>query len=173
MKIAETLFTEEEIAARVAELGAQISKDFEGEKLLMICTLRGGVVFFADLIRKITVPCQLDFITASSYGNETISSGKLNIKKDLETDISGLNVILVEDIVDTGITISALVKNLKARNPKCLKVCSIFNKPSRRICEVQVDYCGFSIPDKFVIGYGLDCAQEYRELPYLAALSED
>lgn len=173
MKLDKTLFTEKEIAAKVAELGKQITDDYASKKLLMICTLRGSVVFFADLIRQIKVPCQLDFITASSYSNETISTGKLNIKKDLETDIEGLDVILVEDIVDTGITISALVSNLKSRNPNSLKVCSIFNKPSRRICEVQVDYCGFNIPDEFVVGYGLDFAQDYRELPYLATLAED
>lgn len=173
MKIDKTLFTEQQIADRVKELGSQITKDYEGKKLLMICTLRGSVIFFADLVREIKVPCQFDFVTASSYGNDTISSGKLNIKKDIETNIEGLDVILVEDIVDTGITISALVKNLKARNPKSLRVCSIFNKPSRRICEVQVDYCGFDIPDEFVVGYGLDFAQDYRELPYLATLSED
>lgn len=173
MKLDKILLTEEQIAAKVSELGKKITSDYAGKKLLMICTLRGSVVFFADLIRQIKVPCRLDFITASSYGNETISTGKLNIKKDIETDIEGLDVILVEDIVDTGITISALYENLKKRNPASLKVCSVFNKPSRRICDVNVDYCGFEIPDEFVVGYGLDFAQDFRELPYLATLTQD
>ncbi len=173
MKLDKILLTEDQIAAKVSELGEKITHDYAGKKLLMICTLRGSVLFFADLIRHIKVPCQLDFISASSYGNETISTGKLNIKKDIETNIENLDVILVEDIVDTGITISALYENLKKRNPASLKVCAVFNKPSRRVCDVNVDYFGFEIPDEFVVGYGLDFAQDYRELPYLATLTQD
>lgn len=173
MKLDKILLTEDQIAAKVSELGEKITHDYAGKKLLMICTLRGSVLFFADLIRHIKVPCQLDFISASSYGNETISTGKLNIKKDIETNIENLDVILVEDIVDTGITISALYENLKKRNPASLKVCAVFNKPSRRVCDVRVDYFGFEIPDEFVVGYGLDFAQDYRELPYLATLTQD
>lgn len=173
MHIDKTLFTAEELAAKTAELGKLISEDYKDEEILMVCTLRGAIVFFADLIRQISSPCQIDFITASSYGDATISSGKLNIKKDLETNIEGKHIIIVEDIVDSGITLSALKKMLLARNPKSLKICAMLSKPSRRVCPVDIDYCGFEIPDEFVIGYGLDYAQNYRQLPYIGTLAED
>lgn len=173
MHINKIMYTADELAEKVKEIGAEISNDYKDEPILMVCTLRGSVVFFADLIRAITSPCQIDFITASSYGDSTITSGKLNIKKDLETDILGKNVIIVEDIVDSGITLSALKKHLLKKNPKSLKICSMLNKTERRICEVDIDYCGFEIPDEFAVGYGLDFAQDYRNLPYIGILSED
>lgn len=173
MHINKIMYTADELAEKVKEIGAEISNDYKDEPILMVCTLRGSVVFFADLIRAVTSPCQIDFITASSYVDSTITSGKLNIKKDLETDISGKNVIIVEDIVDSGITLSALKKHLLKKNPKSLKICSMLNKTERRICEVDIDYCGFEIPDEFVVGYGLDFAQDYRNLPYIGILSED
>lgn len=173
MKIDRVLLSEDEIKKKCAELGELISKDFSDEEVVFVCMLRGAVIFFSDLIRNISVDCQTDFIVASSYGNDTVTSGCLDIKKDLETDITGKNVVIVEDIVDSGITLSAIKKLLISRNPKTLKICSLLNKPSRRVCTADIDYCGFDIPDEFVVGYGLDYAQHYRQLPYIAVLTED
>lgn len=164
------LLSEEEVDARIAELGAQISKEYEGEEIFMICTLKGACFFACELAKRITVPVALDFMSVSSYGNGSVSSGKIIMKKDLEESIVGKNVIVVEDIVDTGRTLSYLMDNLKQRGPKSLKLCAMLDKPDRRVVDIKVDYTGFEIPDLFVIGYGLDYAQRYRNLPYIGVL---
>ena len=164
------MFSEEEVDARIAELGAQISKDFAGEEILAVGILRGGAFFCTELTKRITVPVVMDFIEASSYGQGTVSSGKVKITKDLIEDIEGKNVIVIEDIIDTGRTLSLLLEMLRSRKPKCLKLCTLLNKPERRVVEVNVDYNGFHIPDQFVVGYGMDYAQHYRNLPYIGIL---
>lgn len=161
------MISEKEVDERIAEIAAQISEDFKGEEVVVIGILRGGVYFCSELTKRITVPVILDFIEASSYGDGTTSSGKVNITKDLIEDISGKNVIVVEDIIDTGTTLNLLLENLRKRSPKSLKLCTLLDKPARRIVEVPVDYNGFQIPDEFVIGYGMDYAQKYRNLPYI------
>lgn len=164
------MISEEEVHARIDELAAQISEDFKGEEVLVIGILRGAVYFCTALTQRITVPVILDFMEASSYGDGTESSGKVNITKDLIEDIAGKNVIVVEDIVDTGRTLGLLLENLRARGPKSLKLCTLLDKPERRVTEVAVDYNGFVIPNKFVIGYGMDYAQRYRNLPYIGVV---
>ena len=164
------LLSEEEVDARIAELGAQISKEYEGEEIFMICTLKGACFFACELAKRITVPVALDFMSVSSYGNGSVSSGKIIMKKDLEESIVGKNVIVVEDIVDTGRTLSYLMDNLKQRGPKSLKLCAMLDKPDRRVVDIKADYTGFEIPDLFVIGYGLDYAQRYRNLPYIGVI---
>ena len=164
------LLSEEEVDARIAELGAQISKEYEGEEIFMICTLKGACFFACELAKRITVPVALDFMSVSSYGNGSVSSGKIIMKKDLEESIVGKNVIVVEDIVDTGRTLSYLMDNLKQRGPKSLKLCAMLDKPDRRVVDIKADYTGFEIPDLFVIGYGLDYAQRYRNLSYIGVL---
>ena len=164
------LLSEEEVDARIAELGAQISKEYEGEEIFMICTLKGACFFACELAKRITVPVALDFMSVSDYGNGSVSSGKIIMKKDLEESIVGKNVIVVEDIVDTGRTLSYLMDNLKQRGPKSLKLCAMLDKPDRRVVDIKADYTGFEIPDLFVIGYGLDYAQRYRNLPYIGVL---
>ena len=164
------LLSEEEVDARIAELGAQISKEYEGEEIFMICTLKGACFFACELAKRITVPVALDFMSVSSYGNGSVSSGKIIMKKDLEESIVGKNVIVVEDIVHTGRTLSYLMDNLKQRGPKSLKLCAMLDKPDRRVVDIKADYTGFEIPDLFVIGYGLDYAQRYRNLPYIGVL---
>lgn len=164
------LISEDKINARIAELAEQISKDFEGEMVKLICILKGSVIFTCELAKRLTVPVLFDFMQVSSYGSGTTSSGTLKVKKDLDEDIAGDNVIIIEDIVDSGNTLSRLVPMLKARNPKTLKVCTLLDKPDRRTAEVDVDYNGFIIPDEFVVGYGLDYDQKYRNLPYIGVL---
>ena len=164
------LLSEEEVDARIAELGAQISKEYEGEEIFMICTLKGACFFACELAKRITVPVALDFMSVSSYGNGSVSSGKIIMKKDLEESIVGKNVIVVEDIVDTGRTLSYLMDNLKQRGPKSLKLCAMLDKPDCRVVDIKADYTAFEIPDLFVIGYGLDYAQRYRNLPYIGVL---
>lgn len=164
------MFSEEEVSARIAELAAQISEDFKGEEILAVGILRGGVFFCSELTKRITVPVVLDFIEASSYGDGTQSSGKVKITKDLTEDITGKNVVVVEDIIDTGRTLSLLLENLKGRNPKSLKLCTLLDKPERRVVEVPVDYNGFQIPNEFVVGCGMDYAQRYRNLPYIGVV---
>ena len=160
------MFSEEQVDARIAQLAAQISSDFEGEEIIAVGILRGGVYFCTELTKRITVPVIIDFIEASSYGAGTVSSGQVNITKDLIEDIEGKNVLIIEDIIDTGRTLSRLLENLKNRNPKTLRLCTLLDKPERRIVKVPVDYNGFQIPDQFVVGYGMDYAQKYRNLPY-------
>jgi len=169
--IAEVLVSEEAIKNRVAELGRQISEDYSGEKLLLIGLLRGAIVFLSDLMRCITIPVQLDFMGISSYGAST-DSGAVRLVMDLEIDITGRHVLIVEDIVDTGKTLSYLVGNLRARQPASLRLCALLDKPERRQVPIDVDYVGFEIPDKFVVGYGLDFAEGYRNLPFVGVLKE-
>jgi hypoxanthine phosphoribosyltransferase len=169
--IAEILVSEEAIQAKVAELGQHISDDYRGETLLLIGLLRGAIVFLSDLMRAIDIPVRLDFIGISSYGAST-ESGAVRLVMDLETDIAGCHVLVVEDIVDTGKTLSYLVENLKARQPASLRVCALLDKPDRRQVPIHVDYVGFEIPDKFVVGYGLDFAEGYRNLPFVGVLKE-
>ena len=162
--------SEEEVNARIAGLAAQISEDFRGEEVVAVGILRGGVYFCTELTKRLTLPVILDFIEASSYGEGTESSGQVKITKDLIEDIEGRNVIVVEDIIDTGRTLSLLLENLRARRPKCLKLCTLLDKPERRVVEVPVDYNGFQIPNEFVVGYGMDYAQRYRNLPYIGVV---
>ncbi len=161
------LISEEEIQKRVKEIAAQISADYEGESIHLICILKGSLFFTADLARRVTVPVTFDFMSLESYGERMVSSGRVKLTKDTEGDIEGKNVIVIEDIVDTGRTLSFLMDLLKLRKPKSLKLCTFLNKPERRVVDVRVDYVGFDIPDKFVVGYGMDYAQKYRELPYI------
>ncbi len=164
------MISEEEVNARIAEIAAQINEDYKGEEIVAIGILRGGVYFCTELTKRITVPVILDFMEASSYGAATSSSGQVIITKDLIEDIAGRHVIVVEDIIDTGRTLSLLLDNLRARKPKSLKLCTLLDKPERRIVQVPVDYNGFVIPNKFVIGYGMDYAQKYRNLPYIGVV---
>lgn len=165
------LYGEEEIRARVQEIGDLISKDYND--VVVVGILKGAFVFFADLVRAIKVPVTVDFMMVSSYGDSSISSGKVDIKKDLETDITGKNVLLAEDIIDTGITMSCLTKILKARGANSVKLAAFLDKPERRKTKVNIDYLGFSVPDEFLVGYGLDYAEKYRNLPYIGVLKRD
>ena len=166
------LVSEEALKAKVAELGAQISRDYEGRNLVLVSILKGSVVFMADLMRAVTIPCNIDFMVVSSYGgSNTTTSGLVKIIKDLDGDLSGKDVLIVEDILDTGNTLHQLTKMLKERNPASLKVCVLLDKPARREQEIYADYVGYTIPDAFVVGYGLDYAEEYRNLPYIGVLS--
>ncbi len=168
--IGKILFTKEQIENRAAEIGQQIAKDYGNEPLYLICTLRGGVVWMADMMKNIANDTEIDFISASSYGSGTVSSGQVKIKKDLDGDIEGKNVIIIEDIVDTGTTLSNLTKLLWQRNPKSLKICTMLDKPSRRLVDIKADYIGFEIENLFIVGYGLDYDQKYRNLPYISYL---
>ena len=167
------MISEEEIDKKIRELGKVISDDYAGKELHVICILRGGVFFMAELVKRITVPVTIDFMTASSYGNNTVSSGKIKIGKDLEESIEGRDVLVVEDIVDTGRTLSYLMEMLKERKPASLALCTLLDKPERRTHEVKVDYTGFKVPDEFVVGYGLDYAQKYRNLPYIGVVKTE
>ena len=172
--IAKVLISEEQLQAKVAELGAQISRDYEGKDLLLVSILKGSVVFMADLMRAITEPCSIDFMVVSSYGGaNTTSTGLVKIVKDLDQDLSGKDVLIVEDILDTGVTLSNLVPMLKMRNPNSVKICTILSKPSRRMADIEPDYCGFEVPDEFVVGYGLDYDEKYRNLPYVGVLKPE
>mgnify|MGYP003934107717 CR=1 FL=1 len=169
--IAEVLVSEEQIQNKVVELGRQISRDYQGKRLLLIGLLRGAVVFLSDLMRALDIPVQLDFIGISSYADST-QSGAVRLVMDLETDIAGRDVLIVEDIVDTGKTLFYIVENLRARQPASLSICALLDKPERRQVPIQVEYVGFAIPDKFVVGYGLDFAEGYRNLPFVGVLKE-
>jgi hypoxanthine phosphoribosyltransferase len=171
--VGEILVDPEVLSARVAELGAEISADYEGRDLLLIGVLKGAVFFMADLMRKLTIPCEVDFMAISSYGASTDSSGVVRILKDLDINIEGRHVLVVEDIIDSGLTLSYLMRNLESREPATLEVCALLTKPDRREIDVPVRYVGFEIPNRFVIGYGLDFAERYRNLPYVAVLSDD
>lgn len=169
-KIARTLVSREEIAAFVERLGKQITADYAGEEVVVIGILKGASVFLADLIRKIDCPVILDFMQVSSYLNGTETSGNVRIRKDLDYDINGKHILIVEDIIDSGITMQSLKRELLARNPKSIKVCSAFDKPSRRKVEFTADYTGMEVPDEFIVGYGLDYAGKYRHLPDVCVL---
>lgn len=171
--VKEVLLTEEEIKTRVAELGRQISEDYAGEEIVLVGVLKGAVVFLADLARQIEGNVTLDFISCTSYGNSTESSGVVRILKDLDRPVEGKNVVVVEDIVDTGTTLHYLLGNLHSRKAKSVRLAALLNKPDRRKVDVAVDYTGFIIPDYFVIGYGLDYAEQYRQLPYIGVLKEE
>jgi hypoxanthine phosphoribosyltransferase len=162
--------SEEKVTQRIRELGAQISKDYAGEELYVICILKGAVYFATELTKRITVPVTLDFMAASSYGADTKSSGVVKITRDLDESLKDKNVIVVEDIIDTGRTLSYLLEMLKKREPKSIRLCTLLDKPERRVAPVEVDYVGFVVPDEFIVGYGLDYAQKYRNLPYIGLL---
>ena len=168
--LARVLFTPEQIKSRVKELGQQISRDFAGEEVVLVGILRGAVIFFADLAREISLPVRMDFMAISSYGSATKTSGVVRILKDLDKDITGRNVIIVEDIVDSGMSLAFLKENLISRGAKALRVCVLLDKPERRRCPIDVDYRGFEVPDEFVVGYGMDYAERYRELPLIGVL---
>lgn len=168
------LVSEEELQAKVQELGAQISRDYAGKNLLLVSILKGAVVFMADLMRAITIPCSIDFMVVSSYGGaNTTSTGLVKIVKDLDADLSGRDVLIVEDILDTGVTLSNLVPMLKMRNPSSVRICTILDKPTRRKADIRPDYEGFQVPDEFVVGYGLDFDEKYRNLRYVGALKPE
>lgn len=171
--VKEVLLTEEQIQNRVAELGAQITEDYAGEEVVLVCVLKGAVMFFSDLARHVKGNVSLDFISCSSYGTSTVSSGVVRILKDLDRPIEGKHVVVVEDIVDTGNTLSYVLQNFKARKAKSVRLAALLNKPDRRKVDVDVDYEGFVIPDYFVVGYGLDYAEEYRQLPFVGVLKEE
>jgi len=171
--IKEILFTEEEIQDKVALLGAAISDEYKGKELLLVNVLKGGVVFLADLIRHITIPTKIDFMAISSYGPSTESFGIVRLVKDLEESVSDKDVLVIEDIIDTGLTLSYLLRNLESRNPNSLKVCTLLDKSVRRIPDVPIHYKGFDVPDVFVVGYGLDYEQNYRNLPFIGVLKKE
>ncbi len=161
------LISEEEIQARVRELAALVSQDYAQRTITLICILKGGLMFLCDLAKQITSPVTYDFMSVSSYGDATESSGVVRITKDLEESIEGKHVLIVEDIIDTGLTLSYLLKNLHSRNPASLKICTLLNKPANRRVEIPVDYVGFEVPNEFLVGYGLDFRQLYRNIPYV------
>jgi len=167
------LIDEETLANRVKEMGRQITEDYKDKDLVIIAILKGAVIFFSDLAKEIKLPLAMDFMAVSSYGSSTKSSGVVRILKDLDEEIEGRDVLIVEDIVDTGLTLHYLVENLLSRKPKSLKICCCLDKPSRRRAPVEVEYVGFSIPDEFVIGYGLDYAEKYRNLPFIGILPKE
>ena len=171
--VGEILIDSDGLRARIAELGEEISAHYAGQDLLLIGVLKGAVFFMADLMRHLTVPCEVDFMAISSYGAQTDSSGVVRILKDLDINIEGRNVLVVEDIIDSGLTLSYLRRTLGARKPASLEICTLLTKPERREVEVPVRYVGFEIPNRFVIGYGLDFAERYRNLPYVGVLSDD
>ena len=168
-----TLISEEDLTARIREMAAKISEDYAGKDLHLICILKGGAYFMTELSKYITVPVTIDFMAVSSYGSKTVSSGIVKIIKDHDEPIENRDVLVVEDIVDTGFTLSYLMEILRDRKPASLKLCAMLNKPDRRVREVKIDYCGFDIPDKFVVGYGLDYDQHYRNLPYIGVIEEE
>jgi hypoxanthine phosphoribosyltransferase len=168
--IEEILVQADDLKRRVRELGEEISRDYEGRELLLVCVLKGAVFFLADLMRQISSPCEVDFMAVSSYGSATDSSGVVRILKDLDRSIEDLDVLIVEDIVDSGLTLQYLMRNLGARNPRSLEVVALLTKPERRKVQLEPRYVGFEIPDRFAIGYGLDHAERHRNLPYVAAL---
>ena len=170
--IGDILVKPDELQNRVSELAAEISRDYAGRDLVLIGVLKGAVFFLSDLMRRLEVPCEVDFMAVASYGSATKSSGVVRILKDLDAVIEGRDVLIVEDIVDSGLTLQYLLRNLGARNPRTLEVCALLTKPERRKVELPTRYVGFEIPDRFVIGYGLDHGERYRNLPYVAALKE-
>ena len=170
--IGETLVSEDDLQRRVRELGQEISRDYEGRDLFLVGVLKGAVFFLSDLMRAIEVPSEVDFMAVASYGSSTDSSGVVRILKDLDASIEGREVLIVEDIVDSGLTLSYLLRTLKARDPQSLEVCALLTKPERRQVDLPIRYVGFEIPNRFAIGYGLDHAERYRNLPYVAVLDE-
>ncbi|MBQ6065238.1 MAG: hypoxanthine phosphoribosyltransferase [Clostridia bacterium] len=170
--IKSVLYSEEMLRQTVAELGAKISADYRGRNLLLVSVLKGSVVFMSDLMRSITVPCEIDFMAVSSYGSGVKSSGTVRILKDLDRDIRGYDVLVVEDILDSGKTLNYLMDVLYARNPNSIRICTLFDKPERREVDIYADYKGLTVPDEFIVGYGLDYAEHYRNLPFIGVLKE-
>lgn len=171
--ILKVLVTEQQLQEKIQEIGAQITADYQGKNLLLISVLKGSVIFMADLIRSIDTYCQIDFMNVSSYGNQTTSSGTVKIIKDLDINITGFDVLIVEDILDSGRTLAFIKKLLEERKPNSMRICTLLHKPERQqVSEASPDYTGFVIPDEFIVGYGLDYAERYRNLPYLAVLKE-
>ena len=171
--VGEILIESDALQARITELGVEVSREYEGRDLLLVGVLKGAVFFMADLMRELTVPCEIDFMAISSYGAGTDSSGVVRILKDLDANIAGRDVLVVEDIIDSGLTLSYLMRSLRARKPASLEICALLTKPGRREIDVPVKFVGFEIPNRFVIGYGLDFAERYRNLPYVAVLHPD
>jgi len=171
--IKEVLYTEEQIREKIKEMGKQISEDYKGKDLILIGVLKGSVLFMSDLLKEITIPCNMDFMAVSSYGASTTSSGVVRILKDLDFEIEGKEVLIAEDIIDTGITLRYLMEYLKGRKPKSLEVACLLNKPERRKVEIDAKYLGFDVPDHFLVGYGLDYAEKYRNLPFVGILKEE
>jgi len=171
--VAEILIEEDELQRRIADLGEEISADYRGRDLLLLGVLKGAVFFMSDLMRRLTIPCEIDFMAISSYGASTDSSGVVRILKDLDINIEGRHVLVVEDIIDSGLTLSYLMRMLESREPASLEICALLTKPERREIDVDVRYTGFEIPNEFVIGYGLDFGERYRNLPYVAVLDPD
>ena len=167
------LLSEEEVDKKICEIAQQISKDYEGKEVHLVCVLKGGVFFMCELAKRITVPVSMDFMALSSYGNGTESTGKIKVKKELDESIEGKDVLVVEDIVDSGRTLSFLLGELQSRNPASLHLCTLLDKPDRRVVDIKADYTCFEIPDEFVVGYGLDYAQKYRNLPYIGIVKFD
>jgi len=171
--IKEVLLTENDLANKISQIGKSISKDYEGRELILIGVLKGSVMFMADLMKKIEIPCSMDFMAVSSYGNSTKSTGVVRILKDLDFEIEGKDVLIVEDIIDTGVTLKYLVEYLKARKPNSLEICSLLNKQDRRKVDISAKYIGFEVPDFFLVGFGLDYAEKYRNLPFIGILKEE
>ncbi len=169
--VEKVLISEEEIAACVDRLASEINRDYEGKEIILVGLLKGSFVFMGDLMRKLSMPVSIDFMIVSSYGGRTVSSGEVNMKKDIGESIEGKHVIIVEDIIDSGITLSAVMEILRGRNPASLRLCAFLSKPARRVKEVQIDYLGIEIPDAFVIGYGLDYDEKYRNIPCVGILN--
>lgn len=171
--IQQVLFSKERLAEIVNEMGVRISKDYSGKNLLMISVLKGSVVFMSDLMRAITIPCGIDFMAVSSYGSGTKTSGVVKIIKDLDINLKGYDVLIVEDILDSGLTLSYIRELLQARSPKSIRLCTLFDKPDRRTVNISADYVGTVVPDEFIVGYGLDYAEKYRNLPYVGILKPE
>ncbi len=171
--IERVLFSQQELQSKVNELGARITKDYEGKEPIFVGVLKGCFVFMADLMRAVNLPCQIDFMAVSSYGKGTTSSGEVQINKDLSYDIAGRDIIIVEDILDSGVTLNYLIGYLNHRNPKSIRIVTLFDKPSRRKAPVKADYFGYEVPDAFIVGYGLDYAEKYRNLPYIGILKSE
>jgi hypoxanthine phosphoribosyltransferase len=168
--IESVLLSEERLAEIVQSLGKQVSEDYRGKNLLMVSVLKGSVVFMADLMRAITIPCSIDFMSVTSYGTGTKTSGVVKITKDLDIDLAGYDVLVVEDILDSGLTLSYILELLQSRSPNSVRLCTLFDKPSRHVADVKPDYVGAVVPDKFIVGYGLDYAEKYRNLPFVGIL---
>ena len=171
--IKEVLVCEEQLAQKVAQLGKQISKDYAAKNLLLISVLKGSVVFMSDLMRAIDIPCRIDFLSVSSYGSGTKTSGVVKITKDLDIPLKGYDILVVEDILDSGMTLSYIWELLQARDPASIRLCTLFDKPSRRKVDIKADYVGFEVPDEFIVGYGLDYDEKYRNLPYVGILKPE
>jgi hypoxanthine phosphoribosyltransferase len=171
--IKEVLYSEDELRDKIRQMGAKISKDYSGKELILIGVLKGSVIFMSDLLKEITIPCKMDFMAVSSYGSSTETSGVVRILKDLDFEIQGKDVLIVEDIIDSGVTLKYLMKYLSARKPNSLEVICLLNKPDRRKVNIDVKYLGYDVPDHFLVGYGLDFAEKYRNLPFVGILKEE